>query len=61
MTDSNEKCGALGLSCETRKYPVVGFLFGMMFPIIAWIIDFIFKDINFTLSGIWQMHLENPL
>ncbi len=61
MTDSDKKCGMLGLSCETRKYPVGGFLFGMMFPIIAWTIDIIFRDISFTASGIWEMHTGNPL
>ena len=61
MSDSDKRCGMLGLSCETRKYPVGGFLFGMMFPIIAWTIDFIFRDISFTASGIWEMHTGNPL
>jgi hypothetical protein len=61
MAEAKEKCGIFGLSCKTNKYPIGGFIFGLMFPIIAWTIDFIFKDLNFSLKSIAYMHSTNPL
>ncbi len=61
MSNSEKIYGMLGLSSETRKYPIGGFLFGLMFPIIAWTVDFVSRDLDFTLSGIWEMHTGNPL
>ncbi len=61
MAKTKEKCGIFGLSCKTNKYPIFGILFGLMFPIIAWTIDFIFKDLNFSLKSIAYMHTTNPL
>ena len=60
MTDNkNESCGMFGLTCNTRKYPVGGILFGFMFPLIAWSFDLLYRDYNIT--QIWQLHIENPL
>lgn len=56
-----EEKGLFNLSFENQKYPIYGFVFGMAFPIIAWIIDLLYRDINFTASGIWGMHVSNPL
>lgn len=56
-----DKCGIFGLSCKTNKYPVWGILFGFMFPIISWTIDFIYKDLSFSLKSIAFMHSTNPL
>ncbi len=61
MTDKKEKCGIFGLSCKTNKYPIGGFIFGLMFPIMAWAIDFTFKDLDFSLKSIAYMHATNPL
>ncbi len=53
--------GLFNLSEETQKYPVAGFLFGMMFPIISWTIDILFRGIHITVTGLWTMHISNPL
>ncbi len=53
--------GLFNLSEETQKYPIAGFLFGMMFPIISWTIDILFRGIHITVTGLWTMHLLNPL
>lgn len=52
-------CGLFGLSCKTRKYPVFGTFFGLMFPIIAWIFDLTYR--SYGISQTWQMHKENPM
>ncbi len=57
--NNNNKCGAFGLSCKTRRYPVGGMLFGLMFPIIAWIFDLVYR--GYGIDMIWQMHMENPM
>jgi PAS domain S-box-containing protein len=36
-----------------------GVLAGLVFPVIAWSYDFFFNGVSF--SGVWQMHLDNPL
>jgi len=40
---------------------ITGAAVGLIFPVVAWIVDFLSKDIPLSLKGLWQMHLENPL
>ena len=56
-----EEKGLFNLSPETEKYPISGFLFGMMFPVISWLIDIVHRDIIISINGIWKMHTANPL
>ena len=35
-------------------------IFGIVFPIIGWIIGFIFSDVNISLSGLWELHKIAP-
>ena len=47
---------------NTFKYAFFGLLFGLLFPISAWIIDgLIFKDLAFSASLIFDLHLINPI
>ena len=49
------------LSSERQKYPIGGFMFGMLFPILSWLIDIIYRNITVSISGIIDMHFTNPL
>ncbi|MBN2669642.1 MAG: PAS domain S-box protein [Bacteroidales bacterium] len=60
-TNQIEERGLFNLSMETQKYPIAGFLFGLMFPLISWLIDIIFRNIDLSISGLWKMHINNPL
>jgi PAS domain S-box-containing protein len=40
---------------------LVGFLLALIFPIAGWIIDFLVRDIPFTLSNFGMIHTQNPL
>ena len=42
-------------------YTIVGTLFGICFPIGAWILDLIIRDLPFSLASISQLHVDNPL
>jgi len=44
-----------------RRYTFVGFLLGLLFPIISWGIDFLLKDLEFSLAGFGDMHRQNPM
>lgn len=36
-------------------------VFGMVFPIVGWIIGFVFSDISISLSGLGQLHSSAPV
>ena len=55
---NNNSCGAFGLSCKTRRYPIFGVAFGLLFPISAWTFDLIYRGYGINMIG--QMHIENP-
>jgi len=59
IENNNKTCGAFGLSCKTRRYPIGGMLFGLMFPLIAWTFDLIYR--GYGIDMIWQMHMTNPM
>lgn len=44
-----------------RKYTVGGFLFGLSFPIFAWIIDIFAGNYQFSILIIKELHTQNPL
>lgn len=47
---------------DNRDNYIPGLLvFGLLFPIIGWIVGFIFSDISISLSGLWQLHLDSPV
>ena len=46
---------------ETRKYTLAGFLFGLLFPIIAIVIKVIGSSLPFNLSSILALHANEPL
>lgn len=46
---------------QIRSYSIWIGLGGIIFPLIAWLIDTSLKDMPFGLSEIIQIHLENPL
>ncbi len=43
---------------ERTLYGVFG---GLLFPLLAWLYEVLLNGIPFTASGIWRMHLANPL
>ena len=43
------------------KIIIVGFLIGLFFTMIAWIIDIILNKIHISFAGILQIHKENPV
>lgn len=43
-----------------RQRVILAAAFGLLFPLIAWIIDFSIKDISFSLAGIAKLHSINP-
>jgi len=43
------------------QYALTGFLLGLIFPIIAIIIDFVSKDISFTFGNIAEAYSNNPV
>ncbi len=38
-----------------------GLLGGIIFPVFAWLYELILNNAEFSIQGIWQMHLNNPL
>ncbi|MCH4889536.1 hypothetical protein EZV73_18285 [Acidaminobacter sp. JC074] len=42
-------------------YTIIGTLFGICFPIGAWILDLIIRDLPLSFASISQLHAENPL
>ena len=57
--ENTENCGLLGLSCNTRRYPLGGFLFGLLFPIVSWIFVLVYNDEN--ILNLWHLHKVEPL
>ncbi|HAN77523.1 MAG TPA: histidine kinase [Bacteroidales bacterium] len=45
----------------TKAFPGVGFLVGLAFPVIAWFIDMESRSISVDISGLIEIHLENPV
>ncbi len=43
------------------KYTLAGALFGVCFPLVAWLIDLIHHGLPWTLSSLAQMHSSNPI
>lgn len=58
---NEDERGLFNLTFQTQKYPIVGFIFGLMFPLISWVIDVLYRDITLSITGIWTMHTSNPL
>ena len=56
-----EERGLFNLSVELQQYPLGGFVFGMIFPIVSWLTDIIYRDIHISVTEIWRMHTTNPL
>lgn len=48
-------------SSITAKYTIAGILFGLFFPIIAWIIDLSLNNLELSFWGLWNMHTSNPI
>lgn len=42
-----------------REITIYGFVAGLIFPLMAWAFEYFIKGDSF--SGIWEMHLNNPL
>ena len=49
------------LTRDTSKFPIGGFLFGLLFPIIAWVFDINYNDYSFIWDNVVEMHLNNPI
>ncbi len=43
------------------KYALFGVTFGLLFPILAWIIHMVVEEVEFTTKNIWEMHGDNPV
>jgi len=48
------------------KYPVrrntlLGIMFGAIFPIVCWLFEIIVNNVEFSVQGIWALHLSNPV
>ncbi|MCT7959464.1 PAS domain S-box protein [Laspinema sp. D1] len=44
-----------------QTYTRVGILLGCMIPVLAWILDMMMRDVDWSLGAIAQVHLTNPL
>ena len=59
-----QKTGLLSifkLTNETSKISVGGLLFGLIFPVVAWIIDINYNDYHFIWDDVVKMHQNNPI
>ena len=47
---------------NTLKYAFAGLIFGLFFPVLAWVIDgFFFRELEFGLNTIFELHQSNPI
>jgi len=44
-----------------RRHVLAGVILGMVFPLSAWTVDIATRQANWTLTSLWQAHLDNPL
>ena len=49
------------LSLHASKLPRWGVLCGLLFPLIAWIIDININNLKFSLTDIGNIHISNPV
>ncbi|NOZ47953.1 MAG: PAS domain S-box protein [Chlorobi bacterium] len=49
------------LTKDTSKFPIGGFLFGLLFPVFAWTFDINYHHFSFIWDDIVTMHLNNPI
>ena len=43
-----------------RRYMLAGVIFGLVFPLGAWAIEFVHDGLPWALDSIWQLHATNP-
>ncbi len=53
--------GLLNFSKKVYQYFFMGMILGGVFPIISWFVEIFYRDISFSIIGIWKMHTFNPL
>jgi len=43
------------------RFTIRGVIIGLIFPVVAWIIDITINKIDLNIADLWDMHLENPI
>ncbi len=43
------------------RYTLAGVAFGCCFPLAAWAFDILIRNAEWSLAGVWQVHLANPM
>ena len=58
---NKDKEGGFNLYYKAYQYVLVGLVLGSVFPIVAWLVDILYRNITISVEGLKEMHLTNPL
>ena len=61
MTHNIKNIFSINTNSKINNNILTGIAFGLIFPMVSWIIDIIVNDIPVSFSGIIYMHLNNPI